>query len=66
MPLNQISGLSANFVATMLYFDQPPVPLVEYLRLSEPEMQRQLATLRHCELVKGHKEHDKVYLVPFS
>lgn len=38
----------------------------ESFSLSEPEMQRQLATLRHCELVKGHKEHDKVYLVPFS
>jgi predicted HTH transcriptional regulator len=40
--------------------------VIEELNLSEQEMQTQLATLRHCELVKGHKEGVKVYLVPFS
>ena len=40
--------------------------LIENLNLSEQEMQTQLATLRHCELVKGHKEGDEVYLVRFS
>lgn len=40
--------------------------VIENLNLSEQEMQTQLATLRHCELVKGHKEGDKVYLIPFS
>jgi late competence protein required for DNA uptake (superfamily II DNA/RNA helicase) len=40
--------------------------VIQELSLSEQEMQTQLATLRHCELVKGHKEGDKVYLVPFS
>ena len=40
--------------------------VIEDLNLSEQEMQTQLATLRHCELVKGHKEGDEVYLVPFS
>jgi len=40
--------------------------VIEGLNLSEQEMQTQLATLRHCELVKGHKQGDKVYLVPFS
>jgi late competence protein required for DNA uptake (superfamily II DNA/RNA helicase) len=40
--------------------------VIEELNLSEQEMQNQLATLRHCELVKGYKEGDKVYLVPFS
>ena len=34
--------------------------------LPEPEMNNHLATLRHCELVKGHKEGGEVYLVPFS
>lgn len=34
--------------------------------LPEPEMQRQLAMVRHCELVGGHKEDGKVYLIPFS
>jgi hypothetical protein len=24
-----------------------------------------VATLRHCELVRGQKEGDKVFLVPF-
>jgi late competence protein required for DNA uptake (superfamily II DNA/RNA helicase) len=40
--------------------------VIESFKVSEQEMQIQLATLRHCELVKGHKEGDKVYLVPFS
>ncbi|RLB27518.1 MAG: hypothetical protein DRG87_11260 [Deltaproteobacteria bacterium] len=37
--------------------------VIENLNLSEQEMQRQLATLRHCELIKGRKEGDKVYLI---
>ncbi len=40
--------------------------VMENLSLSEQEMQIQLAILRHCELVKGHKEDGKVYLIPFS
>ena len=40
--------------------------VIENLNLSEQEMQIQLATLRHCELIKGHKEGDKVYLIPYS
>jgi len=36
------------------------------LSISEQEMQTQLAILRHCEFIKGHKEDDKVYLIPFS
>jgi hypothetical protein len=38
----------------------------KYLSLPEQEMQSQLAILRHCELIKGHKEGGKIYLVPFS
>ncbi len=34
--------------------------------LPELEMQRQLAILRHCELVRGHKEDEELYLMPFS
>jgi len=37
--------------------------VIETFKVSEQEMQTQLATLRHCELVKGHKEGDKVYLM---
>ena len=40
--------------------------VMENFGLTETQLQTQLATLRHCELVKGHKETDKVYLVPFS
>ena len=40
--------------------------VMENLSLSEQEMQIQLAILRHCELVKGHKEDGKVYLICFS
>jgi hypothetical protein len=34
--------------------------------LAPRDLQNQFATLRHCELVKGQKEGDKVYIVPFS
>jgi hypothetical protein len=40
--------------------------LINNFDLSEPEMQTQLAILRHCELVKGSKKDDRVYLVPFD
>jgi len=40
--------------------------VMEILSLSESEMRIQLAILRHCELVKGHKEDGKFYLIPFS
>ena len=40
--------------------------LVDNFDLTEPDLQRQLATLRHCELVKGRKESNSVYLVPFD
>jgi len=39
--------------------------MMEKLGLSVKEMQTQLAVLRHCELVKGHKDGDNIYLVPF-
>ena len=40
--------------------------IMKNFNLTESEMQTQLAVFRHCELVKGHKEGDKVYLVPFG
>ena len=39
--------------------------VMEIHSLSESEMLAQLAILRHCELIKGHKEGHNVYLVPF-
>ena len=40
--------------------------MIENLNVSEQEIQTHLATLRHCELIKGHKEGGKVYLIPYS
>jgi hypothetical protein len=33
--------------------------------ITQQELEKVVATLRHCELVRGQKEGDKVYLVPF-
>ena len=40
--------------------------LMGKFNLTESELQTQVAILRHCELVKGHKEGHTVYLVPFD
>ena len=40
--------------------------LIENSNLAESELQTQLATLRHCELIKEYKEDDGIYLVPFD
>ena len=34
--------------------------------LSSRDFQNQIATLRHCELVRGSKDGDKVFIVPFQ
>jgi hypothetical protein len=34
--------------------------------LSLRDFQNQLATLRHCELLRGSKEDDTIYIVPFQ
>lgn len=39
--------------------------LLNQFPVSGPEMENQLAVLRHCNLVKGQKEGAGVYLVPF-
>ena len=40
--------------------------LIKNFNLAESELQTQLATLRHCELIKGSREGDRIYLVPFD
>ncbi|MFC1945185.1 hypothetical protein ACFLWF_00355 [Chloroflexota bacterium] len=35
------------------------------LRVTQRDLENIIAILRHCELVRGQKEGDKVYLVPF-
>lgn len=43
-----------------------PEELTTKFNLAPSDLGNQIATLRHCELVKGRKEGGKVYLVPFS
>ncbi len=40
--------------------------LIHHFNLTESELRSEFAVLRHCELVKGTKQHDSVYVVPFS
>ncbi|KNZ69497.1 hypothetical protein Tfer_1940 [Thermincola ferriacetica] len=40
--------------------------LAKKFKLAEWELDKQFAVLRHCELLKGRKEGDKIYLVPFD
>ena len=40
--------------------------VMQRLNLTPSQIQAQLAILRHCQLVKGQKEGNKIYLVPFS
>jgi hypothetical protein len=39
--------------------------LLQTFKLTTQELDNQIAILRQCELVKGKKIDDKVYLVPF-
>jgi predicted HTH transcriptional regulator len=40
--------------------------IMQKLNLTGSQIQAQLAILRHCQLVKGQKEGNQIYLVPFS
>jgi len=40
--------------------------IITKFSLTPRDLQNQFATLRHCELVKGQKEGDMVYIVPFN
>ena len=46
--------------------DSPPETVMEHFSLSQAELQTQVAVLRHCELVRGAKEGDRVFLAPFD
>jgi hypothetical protein len=39
--------------------------LAGHFGLSGAELQSQVAVLRHCELLRGQKEDNQVYIVPF-
>lgn len=43
-----------------------PETVMEHFSLSQAELQTQVAVLRHCELVRGTKEGDRVLLAPFE
>lgn len=40
--------------------------IAQKLGISEGEAENQFALLRHCELLKGQKRADGVYIVPFD
>jgi len=40
--------------------------IMKQFRITQNDLQNQIATLRHCELVRGQKEDGKVYIVPFE
>lgn len=42
-----------------------PAEVMAKFNFSQRELEDAVATLRHCELVRGQKDGDKVYLVPF-
>ena len=39
--------------------------VMENFHINQHDMESIVATLRHCELVRGQKEKDGIYLVPF-
>ena len=41
------------------------VEVMTNFHITQRELESVVATLRHCELVRGQKDGDKVYLVPF-
>ena len=40
--------------------------LMDNFNLTEAQLRSQFEVLRHCELIKGHREGDKIYFVPFE
>ncbi len=40
--------------------------LVEKFKLADWELDKQFAVLRHCELLKGRKEGNRIYVIPFE
>jgi len=40
--------------------------LAETFKLKDWELEKQIAVLRHCELLKARKEGNAIYLVPFD
>jgi hypothetical protein len=43
-----------------------PEEIMANFNLTQRNLEDTFATLRHCELIKGRKEGDRVYIVPFN
>jgi hypothetical protein len=43
-----------------------PDEVTTKFNITPKDLQTHIATLRHCELVKGHKDGSIIYLVPFD
>ena len=43
-----------------------PDEVMTRFNITSQDFQNQIATLRHCELVKGRKEGNNIFLAPFS
>ena len=43
-----------------------PDEVITKFNITRNDLQNQIATLRHCELVKGHKEGSNIFLAPFN
>ena len=61
-----VEQYTALAIATTVWTVRKREDIMKNFNLTESEVQTQLAVLRHCELVKGCKEGDRIYLVPFS
>lgn len=42
-----------------------PAEVMASFNITQRALEDVVATLRHCEMVRGQKEGDKVYLIPF-
>jgi hypothetical protein len=43
-----------------------PDEIITKFSIAPKDLQNQIATLRHCELLKGHKEGSNIFLTTFS
>jgi hypothetical protein len=68
--LSGAEGLNTLQQAIFIYIKDrgkvTPEEVITRFNITPKDLQNQIATLRHCELVKGSKDGQTVYLVPFN
>jgi hypothetical protein len=68
--LKGTEGLTSLQQAILAYVKEKgratPEEISTRFNLKSRELENSFATLRHCELVRGQKEGDRIYIVPFS